>query len=120
MNEIDERPISLRWRLCLFAIMAVVFFAFAFSGQADRGFVASIMVAVIVVTAYLRWDLREQGWYWPFFAFVIVGHTLVLFAVDWSIQVKPTILLAPIAFVHFAMLLGVVFLLEKIFQKPSS
>ena len=105
--------ISCGWKLCYYFAALAIFGTFSAFGEPDRGVVGGFSFAVIVLAAKIRWDLRTELWYQALFALLTTAHVVALFAVDWKLLLKPTILYAPLATAEFVLIVFLVFILEK-------
>jgi len=116
----SDDVISKAWKVGYWLTCFAIFAAFVALGQSDRGVVGAFCFASVALAARVRWDLRNELWYRAMFLIVIIVHITALFAIDWHLYVKPTILYAPLVIVDFAVILSLTFVLEKSLQKSGS
>lgn len=116
-----ENPeISTVWKLGYTALCLVVFGIFAAFSQPDRGVVAGFSTAAIVLAARLRWDVRNTTWFWGAIGTIALAHAVLVYVWGWSISVKPTILLAPLALADFIIIISAIFLVERVYGRGSN
>jgi hypothetical protein len=108
----DEPKPLLRTKVAVaFASLAV--FAFVTSlTDSDRGVAAAFAFCAIVVTAYVRWDLRRRWFYWIALALLSIFH-IVLLTIYHPIIPSPTIRAAPLVFLDFVGMVAILIGLEK-------
>lgn len=115
----ENGEISTRWKLGYAITCLIIFSVFAYFSQPERGAVAGFSFASIALVARIRWDLRNSAWFWAFLAISALFHVVALAAFNWKINVHPTILLAPLVIIDFAVLMIFLFLIEKIISRVS-
>ena len=110
----ESGDMTLRWKLGYVTLCFAVFALFAALGEPDRGVVAAISFASIVLAAKIRWDLRHNEWFWWFIALAALLHLSFVISYNKTIEVHPTILIAaPAAFGDFSALILMLFLIER-------
>lgn len=110
----DEQMISIGWKIGYLALCSAIVLIFNILSQPDRGLIAGLSVAIVVLVAMLRSDARQKAWFWVAISLVGISHAFLIYIWGWSIDIKPTILVAPFAFVDFVMSLSFVFLAERL------
>jgi prepilin signal peptidase PulO-like enzyme (type II secretory pathway) len=113
----NTSEISTAWKLGYALLCAAVTSGFNIFSQSDRGLVAGLSVAVIVLVAKLRWDARDKGWFWVSLCLIAIAHLLLVFAWDLKIKIQPTILVAPFAMLDFYITITALFLAETLAKR---
>jgi 4-amino-4-deoxy-L-arabinose transferase-like glycosyltransferase len=103
------------------AILAPVFFLFAFLGKADMGLTACIVLGMIILAIKIRWNLRKHVWFWATIIFVLALHIPLFFVVRWPQGKLPTLFYTmPLGIADFLIISGALWLAEKLLSKDSS
>lgn len=113
MNAAEPGEIGTLWKIGYVICCLAVFAIMTYASNSARGAVAGFAFAVVSLVARLRWDARDKPWFWLVIGGLALAHLALVFAVDWQIVAKPTILLAPFVIADFLVTLGAVFLAEK-------
>lgn len=116
----EKADISVTWKAGYVGFSFLVFAVLAAIGQPDRGVVAAFSAASIILAAKIRWDARTQRWFFPLLASILLVHIYAVFGLDWAVELKPTILLAPIAFLDFCAVISLIFAAERLFAPRST
>ncbi|MGB6979334.1 MAG: hypothetical protein WBD66_09010 [Candidatus Acidiferrales bacterium] len=107
--------------LKIVAILAPVFLLFVFLGNADMGLAVCIVLGMIMVAIYIRWNLRKHLWFWATIVFILALHVPLFFLVRWPQGNVPTLFYTmPVGIADFLIVLGAVGLAEKLFSTHSS
>ena len=114
MTYNPDVQISSLWKLGYALMCLAVFGIFALNSQADRGVVASFSAASIVLAAKLRWDAANRFWFWATLTAIVIIHAVIVYLWGRRIDVKPTILLAPIALLDIIIVISVFFVVERL------
>jgi hypothetical protein len=110
------KAIGKLWTFAIGGIALIILFIFAFFGMEDKGLVSAFSFTVIAVVMRVRWDLRNEWSFRIYIGACIALHLYLIASFGWRIDVKPTILLAPIVVVDFIAVLAGVFLVERLFN----
>ena len=110
----QDSEIGTAWKLGYAALCLAVFAIFAAFSQPDRGVVAGFATAATVLAAKLRWDACGRSWFWVTIGVIVIAHAALIYAWGWRINIKPTILLAPLALADFIVVISAIFVVEKI------
>ena len=108
---------SRKWLLIVILCMVPAFFLFAVLGDPGRGRAAAISLAVIIVAARTRWDLKNYAWFWITLVVLIGLHVPLVLLVPWTSRSYPGITLLPIGVVDYAIVYGCIKLAEKTMQR---
>ncbi len=123
MTQIDADPtpsknaLTSRWGLVAGLCSLLPFFLLAYLGDPGRGRAAAICVAVVIVAARARWDLKNYGWFWGTLALVIILHIPLILLVPWTSKSYPGITLLPVAVVDYAIVWACIKLAEKVAKR---
>jgi hypothetical protein len=99
----------------LIALCALPAFAlFAFLGEPGRGRAAAISVFVILLCARIFWGLRRLVVFWLVMAILALCQIPLIFLIPWNNRDYPGIVLLPIALPNFAIIYGILKLVEKL------
>ena len=63
-------------------------FAFNHTGDPGRGRVAAICAAMIMLSVWMRWDLRNRVWFWATIV-VLILHVPLIMLIRWTDQSYP-------------------------------
>jgi len=99
------------------AICVMIFVIGVLVGYPDRGVISALSFAAIALAAKIRWDLCRKIWMWILIIFWSTVHVFAVISIGFSINIHPTILLAPIFIFDFLLVLGSIFLLELILER---
>jgi hypothetical protein len=118
MKENENLPsgkpeLTQKWGLLAGACSLLALFAFAYLGDAGRGRAAAISLAVILIAARARWDLKKFGWFWVTLVVVTGLHVPLVLFIPWTARSYPATTLLPIAVVDYALVYGCIKLAEK-------
>ena len=111
-----EWKVPRAWMIGYWIVGFVIFVVFTALGQSHRGVVAAFSFGAVALAARIRWDLRNETWYRVVFSILTAVHGIAIFAIDWSLHLKPTILYAPLVIADFSLIVFLVFFLERSLQ----
>jgi hypothetical protein len=107
--------------LVITAVVAPVFFLFAYLGKPEMGFTAIIVLGLSIFAVKLRWKLRKHVWFWAIIGIILALHVPLLFIIRWPHTSVPTIAYSlPLGMMDFLLIMGSIGLAEKLFSKDSS
>lgn len=102
------------------AILAPIFFLFAFLGHADMGLTVCIALGLAILAVKLRWDLRKHAWFWATIFVVLALNVPFFFMIRWSHGSVPTIAYTmPFGIADFLIMAGAIRLAEKLFGQRN-
>jgi hypothetical protein len=119
--EKEKKPVDYTG-LKILAVVAPVFFLFAYLGKAELGLAACVPLGMSIFAIKLRWELRKYVWFWAIIAFVLALHAWLLFVVLMphgllaGIGSLHAIGLLPVAVADLLIILGTIRLAEKVFS----
>lgn len=79
-----------------------------------QGRCGRVFLAAVILAARIRWDLRGRAWFQTLIAAFAIAHIAAVILFGWRIDVHPTILLAPIVVADFAVMVLLIFTLERV------
>jgi hypothetical protein len=94
-----------------------LFFLFAFLGDPGRGRAAAIGVFVILLCAKIFWSLRRLVLFWFALSIVTLCHIPLILLIPWSNRDYPGVALLGLAFPDFAIIYGILKLVEKMTRR---
>lgn len=98
-----------------FAVASLaVFLLVSYFFNRSRGTVAGFSFAAIAAVVFVKRDLLNRMWFDIIVAIFIALHCLITFWPNWSINVHPTILLAPIALIDTIIMIAMVDIFERL------
>jgi len=113
-----ETALTHKWGLLAGLCSLLPLFIFAYLGDAGKGRAAAISLAVIIIVARARWDLKNYAWFWITLVVMIALHVPLVLLIPWTSRSYPGITLLPVAAVDYAIVYGCIKLTEKAL-KPS-
>jgi glycopeptide antibiotics resistance protein len=103
------------------AMLAPLFFLFAYLGNAEMGFTACLVLGMFMVAVRLRWKLRRYAWFWATVVFALLLHIPFLFLVHWPQTHVPTLVYSlPLGIADFLLISGAISLAQRVFANGSS
>lgn len=101
------------WMIGYWITGFAIFVVFTALGQSDRGVVAAFSFGAVALAARIRWDLKNETWYRILLSILVATHVVAIFAIDWSLHLRPTILYAPLVIADFSLIVFLIFFLER-------
>ncbi|MBV9550679.1 MAG: hypothetical protein JO256_13505 [Alphaproteobacteria bacterium] len=111
--EDDIDNITIGWKVGYIVGILTIYAGFEVFAQNAQAIVAAGSFASIALVARVRWNLRRFTWYWAFLAVAVLIHLLLIAAFHGTIDVHPTIILAPLGIADYAALFFSLAYLEK-------
>jgi hypothetical protein len=105
-----------KWALLAGLCSLPVLFLFAYLGNAGEGRAAAICVAVIIIAARYRWDLRKRIWFWITLIGIITLQIPLILLIPWNSKSYPGLTLLPFAVADYALVYGCIKLAEKVIK----
>ena len=106
--------------LKILAILAPIFFVFAYFDKAEMGFTFILALGMILLAVKIHWRSRRHFWFWGTIGSVAILHVPLLFFVRWPVGNLPTIAYSlPLGIADFLVVLGALGLAERLFGKDS-
>lgn len=115
-REEVKRKVSKRRRILLVIMLIVipVYLIFLYFGEEDVGRTASLVLAIALVAVAIRWDLRKHVWFWVTVVGVYSLHLPLILKFRWPDRWVSGVELAGIGLPDFLIMLGCIWLVEKI------
>jgi cell division protein FtsW (lipid II flippase) len=117
-NEREEvrRKVSKRRRVLLRIMLVVIpiYLIFLYFHEEDTGRTASLVLAVAMVAVAVRWDLRKHLWFWATVVGVFALHLPLILEFRWPDRWISGVELAGIALPDLLIILGCIWLVEKL------
>jgi hypothetical protein len=113
----EKKPFDRLTQKTAFVVLLLVvpiYFAFDHAGYPGRGRVAAICAAMIMASAWMRWDLKNRVWFWATIAFLILLHVPLVLLIPWTDHSYPGVVLMPEALLDLAVTYGVIKLVESL------
>jgi hypothetical protein len=101
------------------AVGSFIFFFFIFPNQPGKGGAVSVFVIGGITATRACWDRRHYAWFWLTLAAVFVVQGGMIIFLPWSKARFPGIMLLPIGLADYALVYGLIKLVEK-FQIRAS
>ncbi|MGD1106595.1 MAG: hypothetical protein ABR865_06080 [Terracidiphilus sp.] len=90
-----------------------LFFLFAYLGDPGRGRAAAISAFLILLCAKIFWSLRKYVLFWFALTIVTLSQIPLIWLIPWSNRDYPGVVLLPLALPDFAIIYGILKLVEK-------
>ena len=90
-----------------------LFFLFVYLGDPGRGRAAAISAFLILLCAKIFWSLRKYVLFWFALTIVTLSQIPLIWLIPWSNRDYPGVVLLPLALPDFAIIYGILKLVEK-------
>jgi hypothetical protein len=107
---------SLSIKLAFVAVALLSFALFTYLRGAEFGTIAAFSVLAISVAAYSCWYLHQRPYFWPLLAVVAVVHVVFLLLTT-VVLPKPTIMIAPIVFLDFIVIVALLIGADRLLHR---
>jgi cell division protein FtsW (lipid II flippase) len=116
------RQIRLPWWGLICVTIASIFVAWVFDhlGRFDLTRPAVFSILVIVFAIAVKWRLRKRVWFWAAMVAIVISHIVFILYVPWTTRWIPVLVIMPICIVDLALIITVIRLLEKQFEKTGA
>lgn len=114
----DQATPSIKIKLTSVLVGLLSFASFTYLRGSDFGAMAAFAVLAISVAAYCCWYLHRKPHFWPLLIVVAVGHIAFLARTDLVLP-KPTIVLAPIVFIDFIVIVVLLIGVGRMFDRTT-
>jgi hypothetical protein len=111
--------ISTVWKVWYFVTAAAIFAIVTYLWNSDKGWLASMAFGVLALAVRLKWALRSRLWLWMIIALWVIIHVIAIFGIRWRITVHPTIILAPLVFIDYFLVVGSIGLIENVSKRDA-
>ncbi|HZY71911.1 MAG TPA: hypothetical protein VFE22_02250, partial [Edaphobacter sp.] len=91
---------------------APIMLPFAYANHAARGENAWLVTMIILAVIRIRWELRSQTWFWIVVVLIGAAHIPIILCAPWTNSHYLGYAMAPLIFIDFAAVYGVVKLVE--------
>jgi hypothetical protein len=105
--------------LIIAAILLPPFLVFIYFGKESLGITVSLVLGALMVAIRIRWDLRQQLWFWETIGFVLVLHIPFLYFVRIPPAWFHSVAMVPIVFPDCLLTVGIIRLVEKFHERNS-
>jgi hypothetical protein len=94
-----------------------VLLLFIYLGKWETGIGAWICTGLVVLVIRIRWDLRKHVWFWIAIVFAVLLQVPFVLLVPWNNRYLTGISLLPIGVLDYAIIYGLIKLVEKMAQR---
>ena len=101
------------WSIIASALGVPAFFLLASEGYADKGIVAGLSIALLILISRRTWPLRRRRWYWPLLLAWIVAHAAAVSMISFPRQKLLITVTMPVAIADFVLMLSAFWYAEK-------
>jgi len=114
-----------KWAFLLILSASPLYILFAYFGNPARGLAAYVCGGAIAFAVRYFWDLRKRFWFWITVTIIVYLHVLLIMHSSWLeerwnlIQRWNYMQALPFALLDFAIVFGVVSLIESVIEKIS-
>jgi hypothetical protein len=119
-NRKQEGPRKLTGRgvytMALYSSPVLVIFTCL--GDFYRGLGAFTCATMVLIVVWMRWDLREQAWFWITIAFMALWQIPLVLFIPWESN-ELRIILYPSMFLNFGIGYGSVRLVESLMKSAN-
>lgn len=109
-----------KWAILAAVCTSPLFGIFAYFGDPGRGQAAWVGAGMIAVAGRLLWRLRDRPWYWVTLAVIVGLHVPLILFIRWPFKQYSYMQLLPLGFLDFAVVYGVIRLVERVIEGDSS
>lgn len=78
-----------------------------------------LSLAMVGIAISIKWKLRKRGWFWAAMATVVALHIPLILYVPWTTSWIPALVATPVCAADLVIILAIITLLEKQFEKSS-
>lgn len=115
-REEVKRKVARRRRILLRIMLIVIpiYLVFFYFGEGDVGRTASLVLGMILLAVAVRWDLRKHVWFWATMVGVFALHLPLILKFRWPDRRVPPAEIMPFGLADLLIVLGCIWLVEKI------
>jgi uncharacterized membrane protein YwaF len=118
-EQLERKPTD--WTgVIIGALLLPVLLVFIHLGKQNLGRTVCICLGMIMLAIRVRWDLRRHVWFWGIIVGVMALHVPFLFMVRWPSGWVPAVAMLPVALADCLIILGAVYLVEKLTKAKDS
>jgi hypothetical protein len=96
-----------------------VLLLFIYLGKWETGIGAWICTGLVLLIIRIRWDLRRHVWFWIAIVFAALLQVPFVLLVPWNNRSLTGISLLPIGVLDYAIIYGLIKLIEKMVQRVN-
>jgi hypothetical protein len=108
------------WALWAGICTSPLFILFAYFGDPGRGQAAWVCALAVAVAVRFLWDLRTHAWFWITVAVTVLLHIPLIALIPWPLKQLTYVALLPAGFADFAIVYGVLRLIENMIDRSDS
>lgn len=106
--------------LIIAIVLLPIFFVFKHFGKTEEGLNVFLCVGVNAIAIKIRWDLRENWWFWGVMVLVVGVEIPLVLNIQWPHRWVPGVALLPIGIAGCLIAFGAIKLAERLFGKPAT
>jgi hypothetical protein len=117
-----NRQMKLTWNegFALFGVTIVVALLFGHFGVFGLARPTLISLVVIAIAVKVNWKLRDRVWFWSVISSAAAYHILLIMFIPWTVRWIPALVVAPILFADLVLLLWIIIVFERRFEKSAA
>ena len=110
----EGKSATLSWRAGLGIFFGSVLIAslFFFSGKGELARPTIYSIVVIIAVVAMRWQFRNQLWFWLTIAILVSLHIPLILFVPWGTRWVPALIAIPVCLADLAVMLGIMRIVE--------
>ncbi len=120
LKEIKQLRLSWKGVLGVIAGTILIGLLFLRFGRFDLARPAILSLGMIVFAIRVKWELKRRVWFWITMTVIVALHIPLILFVPWTTRWIPALVVTPICFADFVVILAIIKLLEKRLEKPTS
>ncbi len=117
--EGDQLRLSWKCGLAVFGGTILVAVVFSHFGKLELARPTLVSMAIIGVAIAIKWKLRMRMWFWVAMVTIAALHIPLILCVPWTTGWIPALAITPFGIADIAVILAIIKLLEKQFEKTS-
>jgi hypothetical protein len=117
----EDKQLRPSWKGILAVIGGTVLIGLLFLnfGRLELARPAVLSLIVIIYAFARKWELRRHVWFWITMTVIAALHIPLILCVPWTTKWVPVFVIIPFGFADLALILAIIKLLEKQFEKRT-
>jgi hypothetical protein len=116
------KKMRLHWwgLLCVIVGSLPIYWVFDHFGRLNLALPTLVSFAVLGLAIAIKWNLRQQVWFWIALIVFVALHVLLILFVPWPTKWVPASVFAGMASVELYAMLAILCVVEKFMGKPTA
>lgn len=118
--EGDQLRLSWKSGLAVFGGTILIGLVFLYFGRYELARPTLFSIAAIGIAVAVKWKLKRYPWFWAAIVTIALVHIPLILYVPWTTGWIPALVMTPFLIADVALILAVLKLLEKQFEKTTT